>query len=108
MRIIDWSSDVCSSDLRGLAYQRGAGTGQRALIGTRPAQIQRFGRNAVEQGIAEEFLPLVMPTASAAMGQRLFEQRRIGELVASNRVSSRHHDSILEYARTIPPYRYWR
>ncbi|MNN89584.1 hypothetical protein D3C81_2074200 [compost metagenome] len=67
---------------RGLAHQFGAGPGQRAFVGTRPAQVKRLGDQQVDHAVAEELQPLVVRRAGAAVGQRLRQQRRIGEIMA--------------------------
>src|SRR3546814_10446061 len=44
MRISDWSSDVCSSDLRGLVLRRGyIETGRNPRIGGFPVPARRLG-----------------------------------------------------------------
>src|SRR3546814_19891559 len=52
MRISDWSSDVCSSDLRG--DRRGGGERHRLRIGQR----WQTGEAAVAQGVRPQCLPI--------------------------------------------------
>src|SRR3546814_2130133 len=114
MRISDWSSDVCSSDLRraakAAAFQFAfaqpqvlrqrkplRNVGQRRLLdetGPHPRQIalvdfsksleQQRGHDEIQNRIAQEFKTLVVTHAMAAMSKSLFVQGRIAKLVAQS------------------------
>src|SRR3546814_13318352 len=88
MRISDWSSDVCSSDLFGIG---GAGRVQRgilrhltgnALIGRRAGEVETsldVGRNPVSDiEIAAYGIPIAM-VAIAVDPLRRSEERRVGK-----------------------------
>jgi hypothetical protein len=55
---------------------------QLALAQRRETAEQVLGDDAIEDAVAQEFQPLVVLRAAAAMGQRLLEQRGIGKAVA--------------------------
>src|SRR3546814_11249540 len=59
MRISDWSSDVCSSDLRGVLNEQGKISG-RAQSAVRPLSIEDFNR-IIDLGLADDdsFLPRI-------------------------------------------------
>ena len=65
-----------------LPHQAGAGPGQRALVRLRPALVQRFGDDQVDQRVAEEFHSLVVRNPDAAMAQGLAQQIGVLERVA--------------------------
>src|SRR3546814_7352179 len=71
----------------GFAHQFGAGAGHRAFVGARPAQVELFGHDQVEQRVAEEFQALVVRAARAAVGQGLPQQARVGEPVPAERIA---------------------
>src|SRR3546814_2307633 len=48
MRISDWSSDVCSSDLPGISIQRDAGEGRAITVRGLGAQFTRVRLNGME------------------------------------------------------------
>src|SRR3546814_13561779 len=86
MRISDWSSDVCSSDLRPGAVRRRAGAGARAVRGGRPRS--RPGPGASGLGRAGPFdldqLPVDAPAGvldRVADRAQLFQRRAIAMLL---------------------------
>src|SRR3546814_11760719 len=72
MRISDWSSDVCSSDLPPLSRYAGEGLKQRASNSPSPAQREREARSA---GVRAR---LLLHTNSHAHPTRS-EERRVGQ-----------------------------
>src|SRR3546814_20724019 len=88
MRISDWSSDVCSSDLAGeiepLDSLRAADDFVIAMPPAKPEQVivERLGENPhlVAIGIdAERAVALRQLRAVAAVDQRRSEERRVGK-----------------------------
>jgi hypothetical protein len=67
-----------------IPHQFGARTRQRALFGLRPVPVKRLGDELVDQRVAEELQAFVVRAAGAAMGQRLPQQARVGEVMAGN------------------------
>ena len=65
-----------------LAHQVGANAGQVAFVGVAEAVEQQAGDGQAQDRVAEELEPLVVVGAEAAMRERPFQQRRIGEAVA--------------------------
>jgi hypothetical protein len=63
-------------------HQAGAQLGQLAFLQLREARVELVGDRAAEHAVAEEFEPLVVLRAVAAVGQRPLEETGIGELVA--------------------------
>src|SRR3546814_19729102 len=85
MRISDWSSDVCSSDLRP-ALQRGfapAGGPAQQCIETRHQFLDMERLDQIVIGTRLETLNLVLPTRTRGQYQhRVFarsEERRVGQ-----------------------------
>ncbi len=64
-----------------LADQIGAQTRQIAFGQLRKPLVKQNGDDAVEDAVTDEFEPLVMGSAMAAMGQRRVQQLLIAELV---------------------------
>jgi len=60
----------------------GANAGQVALVGIAEAVEEQARDDQAEDGVAEEFEALVVIRAIAAMSERSFHQRRIGETMA--------------------------
>ena len=67
---------------RCFTHQARAQTRQLAFARVRKPQEQFFCNGAIEHPVAEEFESLVVRRAVAAMGQRLLQQRGVGEVVA--------------------------
>src|SRR3546814_11558480 len=89
MRISDWSSDVCSSDLRQLTngqdFRRFGGLDRRSSYYSYPANI--YSLDSCPQGEPYCFVPLDnrghlpgtnAPYATVPSGQNRSEERRVG------------------------------
>ena len=63
------------------ADEVGANARQVALVGVAEAVEQQARDDQAEDGVAEEFEALVVVGAVAAMGERSFQERRVGEAV---------------------------
>src|SRR3546814_4439851 len=72
MRISDWSSDVCSSDLGGAVAE--------ALVDVRAAGLLAHGDQAVLAQLGLEFLDRVARRDPHPDPRRLAQHRRVGEL----------------------------
>ena len=55
---------------------------QLAFGELREARVELVGDRAAEHAVAEEFQPLVVVRAVAAVGERPFEQARVAERVS--------------------------
>ena len=66
---------------RGFAHQLRPGARERALVGGRPARVERLGDQRTEDRIAQKLEALVVRRAGAAMRQRLHQQRGIAKRV---------------------------
>ena len=62
--------------------RRGGGSAQPALSCMGAAEERRLGGHQVDHPVAEELQPLVVDGRGAAVGQRVRQQRRIGECMA--------------------------
>jgi hypothetical protein len=68
-----------------LAHQARAQLGQLAFGELREARVELVGDRAAEDAVTEEFEPLVVVRAVAAMRQRLLEEPCVCELVSQQR-----------------------
>src|SRR3546814_20729498 len=88
MRISDWSSDVCSSDLDGVADDAGFGQDQdEGVVRGQPGVIGEVADTDTEHRVGEEHLDAVVPAFDATVGGGFAgieflhrsEERRVGK-----------------------------
>src|SRR3546814_5171702 len=94
MRISDWSSDVCSSDLGQVAVERPAALGRQPVPGHRLA----FDEGAAQRDVAVVLEPAQL-RAEVAVGQRqlLLQPREADLAVAGQQHAHRQADAVLEH-----------
>ena len=73
---------------RAFAHDPGPQTGQIAFRHFGSRSVKQFCNHHVENRIAEEFEPLVVGMAAAAMTQRQIKQCRLGEAAAKRVLQS--------------------
>jgi hypothetical protein len=74
---------------RFFAHQARAQLGQPAFGELREARVELVGHGASEDAVAQEFEPLVVRRAEAAVGQRLLKEAGVGEPVPEARFEVR-------------------
>src|SRR3546814_14023039 len=90
MRISDWSSDVCSSDLRGILSRQTRRTDKLASAGLRRPELQKLDRVEVLHAAAEALGGIKQYVGLGGIGiaQHLqagrSQERRVGQDCVSN------------------------
>src|SRR3546814_17018963 len=108
MRISDWSSDVCSSDLAGRAgffddagYPTGSGWDEVDFpnIGDQHAYALEVSGDSMEPVYRDGDIIIVSPQASIRRGDRLVLKPREGEVMAKGLLRQTAHKVELKHGR---------
>src|SRR3546814_15526559 len=88
MRISDWSSDVCSSDLIQLAARGKAVNAPRSLSNSSDPRFREIPRERVSDRVANELLKLI-GDGRLTPGERLPGERQLATMMGVSRVPIR-------------------